>query len=480
VNSRPLREDAGLLDIYLRVLDDQRNEFTIPGHKRRADLLDEGLGRLVDGDVPLFGGLDTIKQTGGALRRAEMRAAAFYNAEWCRFSTGGSTHANQALALALGRPGDVVIASRSLHRSMLLGFVLADLLPVWLPTRIDDATGLPIGTSPNDVAAALESNPAAVAVILTEPGYVGTTSDLAVITELAHRYDVPVIIDQAWGAHFGAHPELPLHALAYGADALVTSTHKLLVGYSQASVAAARTERLDRHRLDRGFEATETTSPAGTILASSDASRALIETRGVELFSHVLSLVRHARERLRDEVAGLLVPDENTFPSHRFDPSRLIVQLAPLGADGVAIERQLLERGLSFESADRDTLLPIITVADTNESVNHLLDHLIPALESARGEPRELLPALSWRVNPVQVLSPREAFFARHERVESAKAIGRVSAELVAPYPPGVPVLAPGEVVTAELLRGLLDVARSGVRIAYAADPTLSTIEVVA
>ena len=205
-----------------------------------------------------------------------------------------------------------------------------------------------------------------------------------------------------------------------------------------------------------------------------------METRGVELFDHVLSLVRSARERLHNEVAGLLVPDESTLPSGRFDPTRLIIQLAPLGADGVAIERQLLEHGVSLESADRDTLLPIITVADTNESVTALLDHLIPALQGARGEPRDLSPALSWRVKPVQVLSPREAFFARHARVESSMALGRVCAELIAPYPPGVPVLAPGEVVTAESLDGLLEVARSGVRIAYAADPTLSTIEVVA
>ena len=480
VNQRPLRDDATLLDVYLRLLDEQRNEFTIPGHKRRAHLLDEGLGRLVDGDIPLYGGLDTIKQTNGALKRAEKRTAAFYKADWCRFSTGGSTHTNQALALALGHPGDAVVVSRSLHRSMFLGLVMADLRPVWLPTQIDSASGLPLGTSFDDVATALASNPDAKALVLTEPGYVGTMSDLAAITDLAHKCDVPVIIDQAWGAHFGAHPELPGHALAYGADALVTSTHKLLVGYSQASLAAARTERLDRDRLDRGFEATQTTSPAGAILASSDASRALMETRGVELFDHVLSLVRSARERLHHEVAGLLVPDESTLPSGRFDPTRLIIQLAPIGADGVAIERQLLEHGVSLESADRDTLLPIITVADTNESVTALLDHLIPALQGARGEPRDLSPALSWRVKPVQVLSPREAFFARHAHVESSMALGRVCAELIAPYPPGVPVLAPGEIVTAESLVGLLEVARSGVRIAYAADPTLSTIEVVA
>jgi arginine decarboxylase len=480
MNEKPLRNDATLLDIFLRVRDEPRNDFIIPGHKRQGHLLDEGLGRLVDGDVPLYGGLDSIKQTGNALRHAESRAATFYDADWCRFSSGGSTHTNQALALALGQPGDVVIASRSLHRSMLLGFVLADLRPVWLPTHIDDHCGLPRGTSIDDVATALASYPGAVALVLTEPGYVGTMSDLQAICELTHQYGVPVLVDQAWGAHFGAHPELPRHALANGADAMVTSTHKLLVGYSQASVAAARTQRLDRDRLDRGFEATQTTSPAGTILASSDASRALMETRGAELFDRVLALVRSARRRLREEVPGLLVPDEETFGSGRFDPTRLIIQLVPLGIDGIEVERRLSQNGISLEFADRDTLMPLITVVDTEESVSSLLDQLIPFLLDARGEIREFSTALSWRVQPVQALSPREAFFARHERVESSMAIGRVSAELVAPYPPGVPVLAPGEVVTRELVEGLLEVARSGVRIAYAADPSLTTLEVVA
>jgi arginine decarboxylase len=147
---------------------------------------------------------------------------------------------------------------------------------VWLPTKLDVESGLPVGVATEDVAAALRLNPVAVAVILTEPGYLGTTSDLSTISELAHRYDVPVIVDQAWWAHFGAHPDLPGYALAYGADALVTSTHKLLVGYSQASVVAARTERLNVNRLNRGFDATQTTSPAGAILASCDAARALV------------------------------------------------------------------------------------------------------------------------------------------------------------------------------------------------------------
>jgi lysine decarboxylase len=442
--------------------------------------LDQGLGLLTDRDIPLYGGLDTVKLTAGTLAEAEHRMARYYGADWCRFSVGGSTHANQSLCLAIGQPGDTVIVTRSLHRSLLIGFVLAGLNPVWLPTEIDGATGLPVGVSIESVGQALDDHPEAVAVMLTEPSYLGTMSDLKAIVELVHDRSVPVIVDQAWGAHFGSHPEIPDHAMALGADALVTSTHKLLLGVTQASIVVANTDVFDVDRLERGFEATHTTSPSGVILAGSDASRALMETRGHDLMGETIALVRYARERLRQEVPDVGLPDETAIAAGRFDPTRFIIQLAPLGADGVSIEHELNSSGISFELVDRDTILALITVGDTKETVDALLDALVPALLASAGPPRHLPAALSWRVTPITALSPRVAYFSAHERVAAIDAIGRVSAELIAPYPPGVPVLAPGEVITKELLDGLRDVAGSGVRIAYAADPTLETLEVVA
>jgi len=480
MSHEPLRNDAGLLDAYLTNLETHPTPMTVPGHKRLAGLLDDGLGIVVDRDIQLYGGLDTVKLTNDTLGHAERRMAEYYGADWCRFSVGGSTHANQALCLALGQPGDTIIVNRSLHRSMLIGFVLSGLNPVWLPTEIDDGSGLPMGVSLESVTAAINAHPDAVAVALVEPGYLGTTSEVKAIIDLVHASGMRVVVDQAWGAHFGLHPDLPAHAMALGADALVTSVHKLLVGYTQASILVANTDVLDVDRLERGFEATSTTSPAGAILASIDGSRALVEQRGEELMGHTLELVRGARQRLAAEVPDVGLPDEHSVPGGRFDPTRFIIQLPQIGADGILIEQQLLDDGISFELVDRDTLLAMVTVADTQKSVDSLLDALIPALQSGRGEPRRLPAALSWRVSPTTATSPREAFFAPHERVSADQAVGRVSAELIAPYPPGVPVLAPGEVITKILLDGLREAAADGVRIAYAADPTLATFEVVA
>ena len=462
-----LRAEAPLLDAYLRTLEADGAPFTIPGHKRNP-----ALGRVVAGDVPLHGGLDTIALSAGTLLEAERRAAALWGADVARFSVGGSTHGNQALALAVGRPGDRVVVPRTLHRSLLLGLVIAGLEPVWLPTRVDAATGLPLGVRATDVEACLRSAPDAVAVFVGDPTYVGTVGDLGQVADVVHAAGRPLLVDAAWGAHFGFHPDLPPHALQAGADALVTSAHKMLTGYSQAALVLARTERLDPERLALGFEAGNTTSPAGAVLASTDAARALLELDGKELLDDLLRLVASARERLA-AVPGLAVLTG-------VEPSKLVLGLAGLGADGVAVGRDLRATGVEVEMAERDWLVPIVSLADTPEAVDRLLAALLDSLERRRSEPRPVVVAASWSVEPEIVLSPREAFFAAATTVAIADAVGRVSAELVAPYPPGVPVLGAGGRGTAAGVEGLRAAAEAGSRIAYAADPTIATLRVVA
>src|SRR3954449_13242508 len=221
---RGLRGDAPLLEAWLRFRENPPTPFTIPGHKQRTDLV----GDVVAGDVPLYAGLDTMKQAGGVLAEAEHRAAAFWRADWCRFSVGGSTHGNQALALAVGAPGDEVVVGRTLHRSLLIGLVLAGLRPIWVRPDVDAATGLPLGVPVAAVERALADHPAAVAVFLGDPSYVGTVGDLRGHAVVAHANDVPLVADAAWGAHFGLHPSLPQHPLAAGADAVVVSAHTTL------------------------------------------------------------------------------------------------------------------------------------------------------------------------------------------------------------------------------------------------------------
>ena len=466
-----LAADAPLLAAWLdwmrRADAGQLLPMTTPGHKQRQDLV----GAVVAGDAPLYGALDAIKHADRLKADAEARAAALWGADWCRFSVAGSTHGNQAFCLAIGQPGQEVIITRTLHRSLLLGLVMAGLRPVWVRPEI--VQGLPAAVAVQTVTDALTAHPGACAVILGDPSYVGTTGDLAGHARVAHEAGVPLIVDAAWAAYLGFHPDFPAHAIAAGADAMVTSAHKTLPAYTQGALVLARTERLDVARLNRAFDATHTTSPAGSIMASIDAARALLARDGERLCGRLLHGVAAARKRLRE------VPGVDVLDGPGVDPGKLVVLLAGTGAHGGLVEADLIAAGMPVEMGDRDTVVPIVTMADDEERIAVFTEELIAAVERHRGQPRRPAATAAWTVRPQTVLAPREAFFAPNETVAAEAAVGRISAELVAPYPPGVPVLAPGELITTEALAALREVAADGGRIAYAEDPTLATFQVV-
>jgi lysine decarboxylase len=468
-------DDAPLLrawvDAQRRLESGTLRPFTIPGHKHDLDLI----GGIVAGDVPLYGGLAPVREADALVRRAEARAAERLGADWCRYSVGGSTHGNQALALAVAEPGDPVIVDRTSHRSMLLGLVLAGLRPVWVHPPIHEQTGLPLGLGADTVADALRAHSEARAVFVTSPSYVGTCADVAALSEVTVAAGIPLVVDAAWGAHLGGLPDLAPHPFTAGADAVVTSAHKALPALNQGAVVVARTRFLQRDRLDRAMDVTATTSPSGAILASIDGALAVMAARGEGLLGALLDRVRRARGVLR-QVPGLVLPDASTFGTDRFDDAKLVLLLAETGADGIAVDRDLAAAGFSLEMADRDLLVPMVTLADDDTAVAALAEALAETIQHHRGEPRSVRANAAWTVDAEQALTPREAFFADREPVPWDEASGRVCAEVVAPYPPGVPLLAPGERITTATLAALRQAQADGARIAYAADPTLTTV----
>jgi len=456
MNSR-LRDSAPLLDAYLSYFETNRTAFTIPGHKQKASRLDDGLGVVVDSDTPLYGGLDAIKLTQGVLKKAEGLAAKLWGADYARFSTGGSTHANQAIILALGKPGEKIALTRTAHRSVLSALVLTGLEPIWLTPEIDTKTGVPMGIPVKELERVLDQKP--IALLLTEPSYLGTLSELKSLIAKAHGHSIPVIVDAAWGAHFGFNSNLPQHALQMGADALITSVHKTLPGYSASAL-------------------THTTSPAGAPLASIDGCRALLQNRGDQLTANLVDLVNAFKDKV-DKACGMSVfLNTSDFPTGRFDPAKVVLRANLLGVSGVDVENELEKHNIRVEMADQDTIVFLATLADRSEDFDEVAAKLIPILEKLRSQPRQTQTALSWSIVPKVGMSIRDAYFADTEFVSAADAVGRVSADLIAPYPPGVAVVAPGEVLTAQIVDGLATSKTAGVRIAYASDPTLKTYRV--
>jgi len=322
------------------------------------------------------------------------------------------------------------------------------------------------------LAETLAQHPDAKAVLIGEPSYVGTMSNIPRLAAVTHQYGIPLVVDAAWAAHYGFHPELPQHPLAEGADIVVTSAHKTLPSYSQASFVLVKQDYVDLPRFNKMFDSTQTTSMSGRILASIDAARALLARHGAELIGPVIEATERGRAALREANIGVI-------DGEYIDPLKMVILLAGTGADGNVVEAELLAANIDVEMANKDMLIPMITFADTPERIEDLIRRIIKCVNANRGEARPVATAASFSIEPEVVVTPREAFFSSYEVVDSADAVGRVSAEMICPYPPGVPVLSPGERITQAALDALFQARDSGTRIAFVADPTLKTLKVL-
>jgi arginine decarboxylase len=470
---------ADAVDAFLR---EAPTAFSTPGHKRNSALI--GDDPLLASDAPIHGGADDLRGGKHIRMRAEQLAAAAFGADLCRFSGNGSTHPNQALCLAVASEGEPVIVSRCSHKSVAAGLVLSGARPVWVAPAVDEERGVALGHPVEAIEAALEAEPDARAILLVEPSWLGVVSHVGRIAALAHARGIPLICDQAWAGHFGFPPDVPASALALGADAVAISTHKALTSFTPGAVLLARdTGYLDLGRLDAAFDVLETTSPSASLFGSIDRSRALLEERGHELLTHALGLATLARD-LIGAIDGVQLLDDGVLADTSVggrDPLKQIIDVSATLADGIAVDRSLNERGIRLEGADRRTLVPLLTIGDDETRIRHLARALAESIDEHRGDLREAPRiATSWRTLHEQAMTPRQAFFAPRQRVAFEQAVGRISAELVAPYPPGIPALAPGEIVSAELVAALRGEVAGGTRMAGVSDATLATLFVVA
>ncbi len=427
---------------------------------------------MVDGDIPVLPGNHPNRISPSLILEAEALAAKLWGADLCRFGVNGSTGTNHAAVMAVAGPGDKVIVSRTLHKSVLVGMVYAGVVPVWVRPEINPATGLPEYLPSTRLRETLEQHPDAKAVLIGEPSYVGTMSNVPRLAAACHDFGIPLVVDAAWAAHFGFHPDLPKNPLDEGADIVVTSAHKTLPSYSQASFVLAKGEYVDLPRLNKTFDSTQTTSMSGRILASIDAARALMQRHGLELIAPVIEATAKGRQALRD--AGIGVID-----GEYIDPLKMVILLSETGADGNLVEADLLAANIDLEMANQDVIIPMITLADTPQRIESLVKRIIELVNKYRSTPRPIKIAAAFAIEPEVVTTPREAFFAPYEVVSAEEAVGRVSAELICPYPPGVPVLSPGERITQGAMTALLDARDLGTRIAFVSDRTLATFKVL-
>ena len=451
----------------------------IPGHKwRYRDANDpsavgfEFLHDLLRDDIPLQGGADDNAFTGGFLVAAEALYASAIGAAHTRFLVGGSSQGNIAAFLTVSRDGSRIAVDRTSHRSAIAGLVLSGAMPVWINPTIHPEFGIPVGMPAN----ALDSAGDVTAAFVTAPSYVGTISEISPLAAAAHKAGFPLVVDQAWGAHLDFGVPGYLNALRQGADVVVTSIHKALLGYTQTATISCNSTLIDASRLDRSVDTTATTSPSATLLASIDATRATLELDGGAAIDRALTMSAAARDRLR-QVPGVVVIDESTAGC-AVDPLKITLWLTQTGVSGVELAAALWELGHGVENADNDTIAMTVSIADQPQTITAIIEKTVALIEKLRRQPRAAMPSAVWSVRPIVEMTPRAAVFADRHRIPLTKAVGQISAEQFCPYPPGVPLLGPGELVTQELIEAIQIAGTTG-RVAYCSDPTLKTIEVV-
>ena len=475
------------LDALRAYVERQRLPFHVPGHlqgRGASPLLHQSFGSaLLELDLCSgIGDLDGFE--GSGLDEAQRLAAELYGADRTWFLINGSTAGNQIMLAATCHPGDVVLTSRNMHKSIISALVVSGARPVYLPPELDAENHVAHGVTPGTLAAGLDAHPEAKAVLVVSPTYYGACSDIAGLAAVAHRRGVPLLVDEAWGPHFPFHPELPTHALAQGADAAVTGTHKLLGALTQASMLHVRGDLVDADRVEVVTRMFQSTSPSCLLYASLDVARQHMATSGEDLLSETIALAEDARLELRAH-PRLSVLDKRlvgAFGITGLDPTRLCVNVTRTTRTGYEVERILAdEHGIQVEMSDFANVLANITIGHRREDVERLCDALAAVADAPpheRPDPHGFLER-GLVATPEQVCSPSAAFHARQERVLLDQAVGRVSAELAASYPPGIPVVVPGERLTAPLVTHLAAQVAAGCRMVGPVDPDLRTIRVV-
>ena len=463
--------------------------FHVPGHKGGPGA-DPGLrfalgDRALALDVPQdIWGID-LGPSPTPYERAETLAAEAYGAAQTWFLTNGATQGNHALCLALAPLGAPVVAQRNSHASLVDGLVLSGGIPRFVAPEYDAELGMAHGVTPRALETALSDGAEFRAAFIVSPTYYGFVADVAGCAAVAHAAGVPLVVDQSWGPHLGFHHDLPGSALAAGADAVLTSTHKIVGSLTQtAMLHVADTGRIDRAAVARAVRLVRTTSPSSLLMGSLDAARRQLAVHGEALLHETIAAVERVRAKLKT-VSGirLLGPELVGRPGIvGWDPLRIVIDVRATGRSGYEVAEALRHAyDVQPELATHATIVLVIGVAESPPVLERMagdVDETIKRI-SIEGSTEALVRAPESLENEV-VVGPREAFLGDAEVVPVEQAVGRISCESIAGYPPGIPALLPGERITAELITYLREVVASGGRLHGASDPAFDTINVLA
>lgn len=444
-----------LLEALERIRHDRLVPFDVPGHKRgkgNAELTQFLGEQCLSVDVNSMKPLDNLCHPVGIIREAEELAAEAFGASHAFFMVGGTTSAVQAMILASVKCGDEIILPRNVHQSVINALVLCGAVPVYINPQSDRRLGIALGMSMRDVRRTISEHPQAKAIFVNNPTYYGICSDLKQITRTAHENGLLVLVDEAHGTHFYFGKDMPVSAMAAGADMAAVSMHKSGGSLTQSSLLLCG-EKVNAHYIRQIINMTQTTSGSYLLLSSLDISRKNLALRGEEIFEKVKRFAAYARGEINAigdyyAYSTELVNGDSVFD---FDVTKLSVNTLQLGLAGIEVYDLLRdEYGIQIEFGDLGNILAYISVGDKNKNIERLISSLSEIRRIYKIDNKNMLE--NEYISPEVVMSPQTAFYAEKTSLPLLECEGRVCTEFFMCYPPGIPILAPGERVTREII----------------------------
>ena len=442
--------------------------FHTPGHKigvEAPQLLKDWMGPALPYDLGVMYALDDLHEPERELKEAQDLTAELYGADDCWFSINGTTALIEAMIMGSVGPDEMIIIPREAHRSVISGLVLSGAKPVYMDCQFDERWGIPLGVSLEDAVRTMDAHPKAKAILLVYPNYYGVGVDIVKIVKEAHKRGMIVLVDEAHGPHLPFSENLPVEAIAAGADLVAQSTHKSVGSLTQTSWLLGQGERINKRRITQMHQMLQSTSPNYIFLASLDMARHQLATEGKALISRTVELSLYLRHEL-NKISGITTMEYIDIQERvvNYDCTKVLIDAKVLGLTGVEFERMLREYRIEVELVQAHHVLVLITIGDTKESVTSLIQavqaisdtilHTSKVDNSNVVEHAENLSKdSSFLPKPIVRVTPRNAMYANREQVPLRDALHRIAGETIAYYPPGIPCVAVGEEISSSVLQ---------------------------
>ena len=472
-----------LVEAMLKYKEENIYPFHTPGHKGgrgMESLLRNELGESVKVDVSLMSELDDIHEPETYIKEAQDLAAQTYGSDACFWAVNGTSQAIHAMLMTALKPGEKVLLPRNAHRSVAGGLILGGIEATFMQPDYCEAFGINFQVQPQAVEAALEKDASIKAVLLTSPNYYGVAADVEAIAKICHDRNVVLLVDEAHGSHLGFSDLLPKSALQCGADACAQSTHKIVGAMTQCSMLHVQGQRLDVTRAADVMSVLTTTSPNYLLMASLDAARAQLQVRGKEMAEDAVMAANKLRA-LCSKYAGLKLLSEADCGGLKLDTTKVTVNFAEWGYTGIEAGDLFRKAGIAVELVDAQNVLFLVTYADVTSDYETALAKIDTVLKNMEANKRDRALAPEAQDVPATTMAMplREVFYGEKEALLLEESVGKICGEQVSFYPPGIPVLLPGEIITEEIIAYCKMMKDLGLPVSGPADGSLKTIRVV-